>query len=98
VALMEHWPKAHVLDLGCGGGHVTFNVARLVREIVAYDLAPEMLGVVARAAEERGLDNVTTRQGSVESLPFEDASFDVVLSRFSAHHFCNPIPAVKPRR
>ena len=87
VALMNDWPKARVLDLGCGGGHVTFNVARLVREIVAYDLAPEMLGLVARAAKERGLDNVTTQQGAVENLPFEDASFDVVLSRFSAHHW-----------
>ena len=87
VALMNHRPKVRVLDLGCGGGHVTFNVARLVREIVAYDLAPEMLGLVARAAKERRLDNVTTQQGAVESLPFEDASFDVVLSRFSAHHW-----------
>jgi SAM-dependent methyltransferase len=58
-----------------------------VRGIVAYDLAPEMLAVVARAAKARGLDNVTTQQGAVESLPFEDGSFDVVLSRFSAHHW-----------
>jgi ubiquinone/menaquinone biosynthesis C-methylase UbiE len=87
VALMKPWPKARALDLGCGGGHVTFNVAPLTREIVAYDLAPEMLGLVARAAKERRLDNVTTQQGAVESLPFEDASFDVVLSRFSAHHW-----------
>jgi len=87
VALMNSWPKARVLDLGCGGGHVTFNVAPLVREVVAYDLAPEMLDLVERAAKERRLDNVTTQQGAVESLPFEDASFEVVLSRFSAHHW-----------
>jgi SAM-dependent methyltransferase len=76
-----------VLDLGCGGGHVTFNVAKLVKAIVAYDLSPEMLDVVARAAGERGLSNVTTRQGAVERLPFDDGSFDAVLSRFSAHHW-----------
>jgi SAM-dependent methyltransferase len=87
VTLMKDWPEVRVLDLGCGGGHVTFNVAPLVRGIVAYDLAPEMLALVARAAKERGLDNVTTQQGAVESLPFEDGSFDVVLSRFSAHHW-----------
>ena len=86
VTLMKDWPEVRVLDLGCGGGHVTFNVAP-VRGIVAYDLAPEMLALVARAAKERGLDNVTTQQGAVESLPFEDGSFDVVLSRFSAHHW-----------
>ena len=87
AGLARSRPDARVLDLGCGGGHVTFNVAPHVREVVAYDLSPEMLGVVARAARERGLSNVTTRQGFAESLPFDDASFDLVLSRYSAHHW-----------
>jgi len=87
VAVMKDRRDARVLDLGCGGGHVAFNVAPLVREVVAYDLSPEMLAVVERAARERGLSNVATRQGMVESLPFEGASFDAVLSRFSAHHW-----------
>ncbi|BCH28347.1 hypothetical protein MesoLjLc_02770 [Mesorhizobium sp. L-8-10] len=87
AALLEDKPDARVLDLGCGGGHVTFNVAPLVREVVAYDLSPEMLEVVARSAAERGLANVATERGMVEKLPFEDGSFDVVLSRFSAHHW-----------
>lgn len=87
VALMKNRRDARVLDLGCGGGHVTFNVAPLVRNVVAYDLSPEMLEVVARTASARGLNNVSTQQGTVESLPFADESFDVVLSRFSAHHW-----------
>lgn len=87
VALASNHRDARVLDLGCGGGHVSFNVAPHVREVVAYDLSPEMLDVVARAAEERGLTNVTTQQGVVENLPFPDASFDLVLSRYSAHHW-----------
>lgn len=87
VMLMRDRADARVLDLGCGGGHVTFNVAKLVKAIVAYDLSPEMLDVVARVARERGLGNVTTQQGAVERLPFDDGSFDAVLSRFSAHHW-----------
>lgn len=87
VALARGHSEARVLDLGCGGGHVAFNVAAQVRDVVAYDLSAEMLDVVARAARERGLANVTTRQGVAEALPFEDASFDVVLSRFTAHHW-----------
>jgi SAM-dependent methyltransferase len=79
--------EAKVLDLGCGGGHVAFNVAPHVREVVAYDLSPQMLEVVARTARERGLDNLTTERGVAESLPFEDGRFDVVMSRFSAHHW-----------
>jgi SAM-dependent methyltransferase len=87
AALARAHPEARVLDLGCGGGHVTFHVAPHVREVVAYDLSPEMLDVVGRAATERGLGNVTTKQGVVESLPFDAGSFDLVLSRFSAHHW-----------
>jgi ubiquinone/menaquinone biosynthesis C-methylase UbiE len=87
AALVRDRPDARVLDLGCGGGHVSFNVAPHVREVVAYDLSPEMLQVVAGAAQERGLGNVVTKQGVVESLPFKDESFDLVLSRYSAHHW-----------
>ncbi len=79
--------SARALDLGCGGGHVSFHVAPHVAEVVAYDLSEEMLAAVRSAAAERGLANVVTRQGAVERLPFEDASFDFVLSRFSAHHW-----------
>ena len=87
AALVADRAQARVLDLGCGGGHVSFAVAAQVHEVVAYDLSPEMLGVVARAAAERGLGNLVTQQGMVERLPFADASFDFVLSRYSAHHW-----------
>ena len=75
------------LDLGCGGGHVSFALAAHAASVTAYDLSAEMLAVVAGAAAERGLANVTTRQGVAEALPFADASFDFVASRFSAHHW-----------
>jgi SAM-dependent methyltransferase len=87
AALVRERPDARVLDLGCGGGHVTFHAAPHAREVVAYDLSSDMLDVVARAAKERGLGNVTTRQGVAEALPFPDASFDIVLSRYSTHHW-----------
>lgn len=80
-------PDGRVLDLGCGGGHAAYAVAPHARDVVAYDLSPEMLEVVAGAAAGRGLANVVTRQGRVEALPFEDAAFDMVVSRFSAHHW-----------
>jgi SAM-dependent methyltransferase len=87
AALARNRPDGRLLDLGCGGGHFSFALAPHLREVVAYDLSPEMLAVVARAARERGLGNVVTRQGVAESLPFEADSFDFVLSRFSAHHW-----------
>lgn len=78
---------ANVLDLGCGAGHVSFTVAPNVAHVVAYDLSPRMLETVSSAAKDKGLDNISTRQGVAESLPFDDASMDVVISRYSAHHW-----------
>ncbi len=87
AAIVRARPGSRVLDLGCGGGHVSFHVAPHAREVVAYDLSAEMLGAVAGVARERGLANIRTERGAVEALPFADGSFDVVLSRFSAHHW-----------
>ena len=78
---------ARVLDLGCGAGHVSFQVAALVKTVVAYDLSPSMLDVVRVAAAERGLGNIDTVCGAAERLPFADGEFDYVLSRYSAHHW-----------
>jgi SAM-dependent methyltransferase len=94
AALLGGHSAARVLDLGCGGGHVSFRIAPLVAEVVAYDLASEMLSAVTQVAAERGLANVTTRLGAAEELPFDDASFDFVLSRYSAHHWHGFEPAL----
>ncbi len=85
--LVRGHDDARVLDLGCGGGHVSFAVAPHAGSVTAYDLSTEMLDVVAHAAAERGLHNVRTEKGVVEHLPFANASFDFVFSRFSAHHW-----------
>ncbi|HEY3916145.1 MAG TPA: methyltransferase domain-containing protein [Stellaceae bacterium] len=87
AALVAGQAQARLLDLGCGGGHVSFAAAPHVGEVVAYDLSAEMLAVVAGAARERGLGNLVTRQGVAETLPFAEASFDYVFSRYSAHHW-----------
>ena len=87
AALLASSEPGRLLDLGCGGGHMAFAAAPYMREVVAYDLSAEMLEVVARAAVERGLGTIVTRQGAAESLPFADGSFDWVASRFSAHHW-----------
>ncbi len=87
AALAAGQAQARVLDLGCGGGHVAYAVAPEVAEVVAYDLSAEMLAVVAAAARERGLANLRTVEGPAERLPFPDDSFDIVLSRYSAHHW-----------
>ncbi len=79
--------EATVLDVGCGAGHASFTAAPQVSQVTAYDLSEGMLAVVAKEAEKRGLSNITCAQGPAEILPFGDNSFDVVISRYSAHHW-----------
>ncbi|GAB2904921.1 class I SAM-dependent methyltransferase [Paralcaligenes ginsengisoli] len=80
-------PK-RILDLGCGGGHASYALAAAAAsEVVAYDLSDEMLAVVEEEAKQRGLGNLATRQGSAEALPFDDSSFELIASRYSAHHW-----------
>jgi ubiquinone/menaquinone biosynthesis C-methylase UbiE len=86
-ALVRGCAEARVLDLGCGGGHVSYRVAPHVREVVACDLTPDMLAHVKRTASERGLNNIVAQQGAAERLPFADASFDILLCRYTAHHW-----------
>ena len=86
-AEMRGQSTARVLDLGCGGGHVSYRVAPHVAQVVACDLTQAMLDAVARTARDRGLANIAVQQAPAERLAFEPASFDAVLCRFSAHHW-----------
>jgi ubiquinone/menaquinone biosynthesis C-methylase UbiE len=86
------------LDLGCGGGHASFALAPHVDEIVAYDLSAEMLSAVAGEAQRRGFANLGTQQGTVETLPFADASFDFAVTRYSAHHWHDIRAALREAR
>ena len=87
VEMVRGQAGARLLDLGCGGGHVSFHVAPEVAEVVAYDLSAEMLAAVAEEARKRSLANIQVECGAAERLPFADGSFDIVVSRYSAHHW-----------
>lgn len=98
AGLAREHPGARVLDLGCGGGHVSFQVAPGAAQVVAYDLSQSMLDVVAAEAARRGLDNLATRRGKAEHLPFADGEFDLVLCRYSTHHWQDPGQALREAR
>lgn len=80
---------SRVLDLGCGGGHVSYRAAPHVGAVVACDLTPQMIEAVEQAAAERGLPNITDVAAAAEALPFPDGHFDAVLCRFTAHHWAD---------
>jgi SAM-dependent methyltransferase len=86
-AIVGRARPARALDLGCGGGHVAYRLAPHAGQVVACDLSAEMLAAVRETAAERGLGNLVTEQAAAERLPFSDAAFDFVATRFSAHHW-----------
>lgn len=79
-----------VLDVGCGAGHTALAFAAGAAHVVALDLTPAMLDQVAQNAAARGLTNIQTMLGDVEAIDAPDAAFDIVTSRYSAHHYPTP--------
>jgi SAM-dependent methyltransferase len=70
-----------VLDVAAGNGNATLAAARRFAEVVSTDYVPALLERGAERARAERLP-VTFRQADAEALPFDDASFDVVLSTF----------------
>ncbi len=72
-----------VLDLGCGAGTDAFIAAAKVGEsgkVVGLDMTQEMIDVANEGKAEKQVKNVEFVKGYLEELPFEDGSFDYVLS------------------
>lgn len=83
-----------VLDVACGTGVVALAAARTGARVSGLDLTPELLAHARENAAIAGVE-VDWREGDVEALPFEDESFDVVVSQFG--HMFAPRPEVATR-
>jgi arsenite methyltransferase len=76
-------PGERVLDLGSGAGMDSLIAAMMVGPegtVTGIDMTPEMIEKARKGAAELDLSNVTFIDGEAETLPFDDASFDVVIS------------------
>ncbi|MBI2887495.1 MAG: class I SAM-dependent methyltransferase [Chloroflexi bacterium] len=80
------------LDIGCGPGHLTAQLARLSPglRLVGLDLAPEMLRLASHTYGDAD-GRLTWQQGQAEALPFPDRHFDLVVSSFSLHEWAEPV-------
>ena len=81
--LAELEAREDVLDLGCGSGADCFVAALHVTEtgtVTGVDITDEQIENTRRLAEEGGFHNVSTRHSYIEELPFEDDTFDAVIS------------------
>ena len=70
-----------VLDVACGSGNAAIPAAAAGARVSGLDITPELFEAGRRRAAEAGVE-VEWVEGDAEELPFEDASFDVVLSTF----------------
>lgn len=87
--LIQQHKLKNILDLGCGGGHVTYQIAAYADQVIAYDLTPEMVKLVQQQSKQKNFSHVMGQVGSAEQLAFDAATFDCIISRYSAHHWQN---------
>ena len=95
IDFVDAEPDDTVLDVACGGGNVTCAFARVVRHATGIDMTPAMLEHARTMARENSLSNVNWDEGQATSLPYADGAFTIVVTRFSFHHFIEPLAVLK---
>src|SRR5436190_6370933 len=92
VRVADVRPGQAVLDVGTGTGVAAITAARRGARVTGLDLTPELLEQARAIAPVAGVKDIDWKDGDAENLPFDDASFDVVLSQFG--HMFAPRPDV----
>ena len=89
--------QGRILDIGCGSGMQDLTLARICPDcqITASDLHQPFLDDLSSRAKKAGLDSkIVTRKASMDNLPFEDNSFDIIWAEGSAF-IIGILPALK---
>ncbi len=88
-----------VLDVGCGPGTITVDVAQRVApaEVIGIDVGAEVIAK-ATAARPDDVDNVSFAEGSVYQLDFADSRFDIVHAHQVLQHLSDPVAALREMR
>ncbi len=85
-------PGHRVLDVGCGCGETTFEIASRVApgEVEGLDVSATLLQIARDDAAAMGLSNVAFTQADAQVHAFPAAAFDVLFSRFGVMFFDDP--------
>ena len=110
VLARERWPDTAALfdrvgvqagmrcvDLGCGGGEVTFELARLVAPsgtVTGIDMDEVKLELARNAATERGIDNVAFKALNLNEWA-DESGYDLVYTRFVLQHLSRPVDLLR---
>ncbi|KAI1173696.1 ubiE/COQ5 methyltransferase [Nemania sp. FL0916] len=96
-------PHYRILDVGCGPGSITIDLAQLVPQgsVVGIDAVEAVLAQARDLARARGIEeggNLTFQQHDANELPFSDGEFDVVFCHQVLHHVHSPVSILKEMR
>ena len=91
---------ATVLDVGCGPGTITIDIAERVApaQVVGLDAAAGVIEQASALAAERGVTNVSFIVGDAYALDFADDSFDIVHAHQTLQHLARPVEALREFR
>lgn len=94
--LLPHLKESDsLLDLGCGPGSISLDLAEWVETVVGIDAAPEAIGRATDDREQRGTSNSTFLVGDVYNLDYPDDSFEVVYAHQLLQHLSDPVAVLR---
>lgn len=88
--LIRIHPCDSVLDVACGNGNTAITARRQGANVTGIDITPELLSLAIEEEKIAQVNDIVWKEGDAQNLPFEDESFDVVLSTFG--HMFAPQP------
>jgi len=93
-------PHFSILDIGCGPGTITTDLAKLVPDghVTGVEYTPEPLVEARNFAEKHGVKNIEFQVADIHELPFEDDSFDIVHAHQVLQHIRDPIQGLREMR
>lgn len=81
--------ESRIMDLGTGTGYISFALAKANRglQVVGLDIVTNTLRINTKKANEEEINNITFVEYDGVDIPFEDNSFDCIVTRYAMHHF-----------
>lgn len=98
LSILQAWADIHashqVLDLACGTGEFAYRLLNQYPELrfTGIDLSPKMLAAAKKKCQN--FSQVRFECANIQSLPFDDASFDRIVTSSAFHYFPDPIQAL----